>query len=405
MFRRQVDLLSLVSNPNGTSRIELARTTGGSPARIGKIVHELLASGMLTEEAPIETSRGRRPILLRPARELGFLMGIDIGLVNLRVVLADLQGNVLASSQIPSAHARLEVNAAMQGILDVADSVLARSELPCPKLLGVGVSHSGAIDAQTGECLYWHLAMQWKGAPLRRLFAEHYGVHCEVDDAVHCMALAEKTYGVAQTADTFVLINVGQSISAALFLEGELFRGTAGIAGEIGHTIILPEGPRCYCGNRGCLEILASGKSVLDKANAALNENVTTGLKDIAASDPAGITLDVVCSAARSGDRLACRLLKDAGGYIGLAVANLINLLNPPMIVLAGGVIAAAGDVLLETITREARASAFEIAFTKTQIMNSPLDRLSAARGAALLATRPALQQHWKKVFGNGPVQ
>jgi len=402
MFRREIDLLSLVSNPNGTSRIELARTTGGSPAKIGKIVHQLIEAGVLSEESPIETSRGRRPILLKPSKNLGYLLGIDIGLVNLRVIITDLQGHVVASSQTPSDHAQVAVDSALEGILSASDAVLAGAGLPREKLLAVGVSHSGAIDVHTGECLYWHLAMQWKGAPLKRVFERHYGVTCEVDDAVHCMALAEKAFGAAQNAGTFVLINVGQSISSALFIDGELLRGAAGIAGEIGHTIILPEGPRCYCGNRGCLEILASGKSVIDKAIAALNENVTTALKDAAASDPGALTLEAVCSAARAGDRLASRLLKDAGAYIGIAVANLVNLLNPPLIILAGGAMAAAGDLLLETIRREAKASAFEVAFATTTILSSPLDRLSAARGAALRATRPALQRFWDRAFADG---
>jgi predicted NBD/HSP70 family sugar kinase len=400
MFRRYADLLSLTANPNGTSRIELARATGGSPATIGKIVQQLLSAGVLAEENPIETARGRRPILLKPSKDLGFIMGIDIGLVNLRVILADLQGTILASAQIPSPHARLDVDAALRGILEVADGVLAGSPQPPHKLLALGVSHSGAIDARTGECLYWHLAMQWKGASLKKVFSEHYGVICEVDDAVHCMALAEKAFGLARDLDTFVFINVGQSISAALFLEGDLFRGAAGIAGEIGHTIVVPEGPRCYCGNRGCLEILASGKTVLDKAIAALNENVTTVLRDTASADPASVSLESVGSAARSGDRLAVRLLKEAGAYIGIAVGNIVNLLNPPVIVLGGGVMAAAGDLMLETIRREAGASAFEVAFAKTKIVASPLDRLSAARGAALQATRPVLRRYWEQIFG-----
>ncbi|MBM3792001.1 MAG: ROK family protein [Acidobacteria bacterium] len=402
MFRRQTDLLSLISNPKGTSRIELARATGGSPAKIGKIVHQLLEAGILSEEEPIETSRGRRPILLKPSRELGYLLGIDIGLVNLRVLITDLQGTILTSSQIPSSHARVEIDSAVRTILAVSDSVLAQSGLPREKLLAVGVSHSGAIDVHSGSCLYWHLAMQWKGVPLKKIFQDHYQVTCEVDDAVHCMAHAEKAYGLAQAADTFTLINVGQSISAALFLEGELFRGATGIAGELGHTIILPEGPRCYCGNRGCLEILASGKSIIDKANTALKENVTTVLRDVAPADSTGISMEAVCRTAAAGDRLAGRLIKEAGGFIGLAVANMINLLNPPLIILSGGMAAAAGNLLLDAVVREAGVHAFEIAFSGTTIAVSPLDRLNAARGAALRATRPALKAFWDRIFDSG---
>jgi glucokinase len=140
---------------------------------------------------------------------------------------------------------------------------------------------------------------------------------------------------------------------------------------------------------------------VIDKAIAALNENTTTALQQVAARDPAGITLEAVCSAARSGDRLASRLLKEAGAYIGIAVGNIVNLLNPPLIVLAGGAMAAAGDLLLEAIRREAGSSAFEVAFAETKIVNSPLDRLSAARGAALNATRLALRSFWDRIFGD----
>jgi len=399
MFRRQPDLLSLISNPNGTSRIELARATGGSPAKIGKIVHRLLDAGILTEEEAIETARGRRPILLKPSRELGFLLGIDIGLVNLRVVAADLQGNLLASSQTPSSHARADIEPALRDILAMADAVLADPATPRAKMLAVGISHSGAIDEESGTCLYWHLAMQWKGLPLKKVFAEHYGVPCMVSDAAHCMALAEKAFGAARNENTFVLINAGQSISAAIFIEGEIFRGSAGTAGELGHTIILPEGPLCYCGNRGCLEILASGKSMIDKANAALNENVTTALRDTVSQHPAGITLEAVGAAAHSGDRLAGGLLKEAGSYIGLAVANIVNLLNPPLIILAGGAAVAAGDLLMDVILREASAHAFEVAYSRSRIIGSPLGRLSAAQGAALIATRPVMKRFWDQVF------
>ena len=400
MYRRRMDMLSLISNPNGTSRIDLARATGRSPAKIGKLVQQLVNAGILAEEEPIETSRGRRPILLKPSRSLGCLLGIDIGMVYLRVVIVDLQGNVLGSSERFS-NARLDVDTALSGAFSAADELLRQTGIQREKVLSVGVSHSGGIDPQTGECLYWHFAMHWKGVPLRKLFSDHYGVPCRVDDSVHCMTLAEKTFGEARDTDTFVLINVGQGIGSGLFIQGQLFHGAAGTAGELGHTTILPGGPRCSCGNRGCLEVLASGKSMIDAAGQALSDNVTTALQEIVSAGTSKITVQAISSAARSGDRLARRIINQAGTYIGMAVANLINFLNPPLIVLTGGAIDAAQDLLMDVITREASASAFEAAHAKTRITRSPLDSLSAARGAALLVTRPVMRSLWAKVFAS----
>jgi len=398
VYSRQVDLLSLISNPNGTSRIELARATGKSPAKIGKMIQLLVDAGVLTEEEPIETSRGRRPILLRPARDLGCLLGVDIGMVHLRVVLTDMQGNILGSMEKPS-NARADLDTALKAILEATDSILAGTDVPREKLLAIGVSHSGGIDPRSGVCLYWHLAMHWKGVPLRKLFSDHYGVPAQVDDSVHCMALAERTCGVAKGTDTFVLINVGQGIGSGLFIDGQLFRGAVGIAGELGHTTILPGGPRCSCGNRGCLESLASGKSMMDAALAALSDNVTTSLQETASTDASGITVEAISEAARGGDRLARRIINQAGAYIGIAVANLINLFNPPLIVFAGGTVVAARELLMDAIIREASASAFEVAYSKTTIVRSSLDHLAAARGAALMVTKPALGEFWNKVF------
>ncbi len=395
MYRKRVDLLSLISNPNGTSRIELARTTGRSPAKIGKLVQRLVTAGVLAEEHPIETSRGRRPILLKPSKDLGCLVGIDIGIVHLRIVVTDLQGKVLDSVEC-SSNAGGEVNQAISDIFERTDAILKRSSM---KLLAVGVSHSGGIDPVTGQCLYWHCQNHWKGVPLKEVFSEHYGVPCLVDDSVHCMALAEKTFGVARDQDTFVLINVGQGMGSGLFIEGQLYRGAAGIAGELGHMTILPGGPRCSCGNRGCLEILASGRSMMDAAVQALSDNVTTHLQEITSNDPAGITVEAICEAARCGDRLARRIINQAASYIGIAVANLINLLNPPLIVFAGGAISAAEDLLFEPIVREASAIAVEVAYAKTKIVRSTLDSYSAARGATLMVTRPALKRFWNRAF------
>ncbi len=393
MYRNHPDFLSLISRPGGTSRIELARTTGLSPSSVGNLVRELIGKGLLAEEDRVETSRGRRPILLKPAADLGFLVGVDIGMAYFRAVVTTIQGDVVRSRELPSP-AQGPVDQAMERILAAIDSVLVEANVPREKLLALGISHSAGCDPETGECLYWHAAMHWRGTPLKRIFADRYRVPVYIDDCVHCMALAEKEFGEARDENTFVFINVGYGIGGGLFINGELFRGASGIAGELGHVIIVPGGTRCTCGNFGCLEALASGRALTREVAAALKEDVTTVLRDRQAeAGHSAPTATMIREAADQGDRVARRLIRQAGEHLGIAVANLLNLLNPPLIVLGGGVVSALGELLEEDILREAGARAFDVAFRRARIARSALDSLGAARGAALLATRPAMER------------
>jgi len=392
---RQQELLALFSDPRGTSRIDLARRLGRSPSKIGGLVRRLLQLGLVTEERPVETARGRRPILLRPASDLGFLLGVDIGLINLRAVVTDMRGEVLGSKETQS-NARADLETASKSLLAATDSLLIDSRVPREKLRAIGISHSGGIDPETGKCLYWHSARHWTGVPLRQMFGDRYGVPTRVDDSAHCMAFAEKVFGKGQDSSDFVFINVGQGIGAGLFLGGRLYKGTSGVAGELGHTIIKPDGPRCSCGNHGCLEALASGGSMMDTALAAVKDNVTTVLwETVDRGEP--ITVQTISRAARAGDRLARRILENAGLYLGLAIANLVNLLNPPLIVLGGGCMETAGDLLLDEIIRAASGAAFEAAYSRTRITTSELGPMAAARGAALMVTQPALESIWNQ--------
>jgi N-acetylglucosamine repressor len=392
---RQQHLLALLSDPRGTSRIDLARRLGRSPSKIGGLVRRILELGLVTEERTVETARGRRPILLRPAPDLGYLLGIDIGLVNLRAVVTDLRGEVIGSTETLS-NARTDLDTAVRSMLAATDSLLFESRASRDKLRAIGISHSGGIDPKTGVCLYWHSARHWKGVPLRQMFVDRYGVPATVDDSAHCMALAERMFGRAQDQEDFVFINIGQGIGAGLFLKGQLYKGSSGVAGEFGHCIINPDGPRCSCGNHGCLEAVASGGAMMETAVAAVKDNVTTALWE-AADRGEPITIQAISAAARAGDRLARKILGNAAAHMGLGIANLINLLNPPLIILGGGCIETAGDLLLEDIIRSASGAAFEAAYSNTRILPSELDGMAAARGAALMVTQPALESIWNQ--------
>ena len=279
MLSENSELISLLCDPRGISRISLARASGISPSKVGKLARRLLDLGILVEEGKVETARGRQPILMKLSRDLGFLLGVDVGMVNCRLIVMDLQGCIVRSKKVPS-NARGDVDQALGQILSAIDSLLVDAGIARDGLLAIGVSHSGGVDTKSGECLYWHAAMQWQGVSLSRRFSKRYGVPSRVDDSVRCMTLAEKSFGLAQDVESFVFINVGYGIGSGLFLNGELFRGASGIAGELGHVIIQPAGPRCTCGNYGCLEILASGWSIVNSMKKALRENVTTRLQE-----------------------------------------------------------------------------------------------------------------------------
>jgi predicted NBD/HSP70 family sugar kinase len=335
---RVVDALR---HEGSASRTDLVRITGLSRTTITTLVGDLQERGLVVEQEdnadrPERPGRGRPPVLLRLAPSAGAALGVDFGHRHLRVAIADLSSTVLAERRID-----VDVDAAAATALDAAaelvEEVLREAGVSRAQVVGAGMGLPGPIDRRTGEVGSSVILPGWAGLKAAEELSRRIEFHVEVDNDANLGALAECSLGAGRGMQDVVYVKVSSGIGAGLVLGGRVHHGATGIAGEIGHVQVRADGAVCRCGNRGCLETVASGPALLSVLRPAHGEQLTIGgMLDLAAA----------------GDLGTQRVINDAGRSIGHALGDLCNSLNPSAIVV-GGDVSAAGTPLLDGI-REA---------------------------------------------------
>jgi predicted NBD/HSP70 family sugar kinase len=325
------------------TQAEIARTTGLSAATVSNIVRELKESG--TVQVTPTSAGGRRARAVSLSGDAGTVVGVDFGHSHLRVAVGNLAHRVLAEEAEP-----IDVDASAADGFDRAEQLvhrlLAASGLSPAKLIGVGLGVPGPIDVETGELGSTSILPGWSGARPQAEMAKRLGVPVHVDNDANLGALGEQVWGSGQGADDLAYIKVASGVGAGLVINGQIYRGPGGTAGEIGHITLDESGPVCRCGNRGCLETFTAARYVLPLLHS---------------SHGTDLTMPRVVQLAREGDPGCRRVVGDVGRHIGSGVANLCNLLNPSRVVI-GGDLAEAGDVVLgavrESVSRYAIPSA-----------------------------------------------
>jgi N-acetylglucosamine repressor len=352
------------------ARSELARLTGLAAPTVGAIVGTLVAKGLLLErEAAPGRGLGRRavPVAIHPG--WGAAVGLNVGITHGQVLLVDLLGGVLArkSFSLPHRPGPAELVSQLSGAVR---AVLGAQAARGARVLGVGTGLHGLVDHGTGVIRFApHFG--WRDLPFTDLLSQAVGLPVLADNGVRCMALGELRFGAGRGVPNFVCLAVGTGIGAAIVLDGKLYRGAGGMAGEIGHVTVDVAGPPCPCGSCGCLETLASGPAIARRA-AAL------------APDLAAATAEAVHRAALAGDAGARLALHEAGTYLGVAVANLVKTLNPERVLIGGGV-AGAGELLLGPLRRSVAARALDPASAALPVLPVALGADAGAMGAAAL--------------------
>jgi predicted NBD/HSP70 family sugar kinase len=308
------------------TQVELAAVTGLSPATVSNIVKELSSSGVLTTTA--SSRSGRRAVEVALARQLGLVAGLHFSSRHLRIAISDVGRTVVAENHVPLAldhrHDR-ELDRAALLLTDMLDSVGASLE----DVLGVGVALPVPIDV-AGMVSTPGLMRGWEGVPIADDLAQRVQRPVFVDGDANVGALAEHRQGAARDTRSAAYLRVGHTIGAGLIVDGRIFRGTHGKAGQIGHVTIDENGPICRCGSRGCLDTLAGGPALME----------------LFRGDPRMQRLRDLLAQADAGDASSRRVIADAGRHIGIALANLCNLVDPELIVV-GGELAHAGETLL----------------------------------------------------------
>jgi glucokinase len=312
-----------------------------------------------------------------------FVLGIDIGGTNLVVGSVAEDGSRIVATASEATHAEAGAKDVLERLVGLADRAVAatRREVPGAEILGVGVGAPGPLDTKRGIVLLTP-NLGWVNLPLRQIIHDRLGLPAALDNDANCAVLGEWWVGAARGARHAIGITIGTGIGGGLVLDGKLYHGASDVAGEIGHTTIDTEGRRCKCGNYGCLEAYAAGPSIAVRAVEEIEAGAVSRLPSLVGGDLSKVTAQTVYQAAQDGDDLALEVVNDTARFLGVGIGNLLNVFNPEVVVVCGGV-TAAGDHLFVPLRREVARRAFKPAVAACRIVPGELAGTAGVYGAA----------------------
>ncbi|MEU2511058.1 ROK family transcriptional regulator [Streptomyces syringium] len=348
------------------TQAEIARSTGLSAATVSNIVRELKDGG--TVDVTPTSSGGRRARSVSLSGDAGIVVGVDFGHTHLHVAIGNLAHRVLAEEAEP-----LDVDASAAQGLDRAETLVKRlivtAGISPEKIVGVGLGVPGPIDVESGVLGSTAILPGWAGTNPRDDLAARLGVPVYVDNDANLGALGELVWGSGRGAADLAYIKVASGVGAGLVINGQIYRGPGGTAGEIGHITLDESGPVCRCGNRGCLETFTAARYVLPLLHSAHGTDLTVAR---------------MVQLAREGDPGCRRVIADVGRHIGSGVANLCNLLNPRRVVL-GGDLAESGELILGPIRESVSRYAIPSAARQLEVVPGALGGRAEVLGAIAL--------------------
>ena len=366
--RRVMEVLRMQGR---VSQADISRATGLSRTTVSTMIAELRKAGLVLD---IDTRRihprGGRPgveLVLRDPAQV--VVGIDFGHSHIGVAVADLGHNVLAERR-EDLDVNREAVAALDSAARMFAEVLARAGLERGSVLGAGIGIPGPVDLAHGTAGSATILPGWVGLRIASEMEQRLGVPVEIENDANLGALAELTWGAGRDCSNFAYIKAATGIGAGIVVDGRLLRGATGTAGEVGHTTLDEAGPLCYCGNRGCLETVASGPAIVDLVGLVDGERPSLGR---------------VIELAAAGDLRCRRAIADAGRQIGVAVAGLCNIVNPERVIV-GGLLSRAGEVLLRPMRDSIRRHAVQAAAATLDVRAAVFVERAELLGALALA-------------------
>jgi N-acetylglucosamine repressor len=377
----QLRILNLLRLQPGISRSEIVRLTGLSKATVSTIITEFIADGLVYEDGAAMqiASAGRRPVKLRLNGQIRLAIGVELTGSECVAVLTDLYSDPLSVIRHPMSDT--SVDRSLELIAQSVQQLLRGHEIS--RLLGVGVGVPGPVDAMRQHVIQAE-NIGWFDVPFGALLHERIGKPVTVVKRQNAGALGEHWYGVGKPYSSLLYISVGVGIGCGIIVDGKLYEGANGSAGEIGHITVVPDGYRCRCGNVGCLETVASCRAIAVRAREKTKACRATLLAKWTKGVLQSITSDMVIEAAVQGDALAVEVVREAASYLGIAVANVINLFNPSLVIV-GGELLELGDLYLDPLNEAVQRRAFSIPLSAAKIVPSSLGHSAAAIGAATL--------------------
>ncbi|MDO9129367.1 MAG: ROK family transcriptional regulator [Anaerolineales bacterium] len=342
-------MLRFLHSEVSISRAQLAALTGLNKSTISSLVEELLERGLVHEIGINSVGAGRPAMLLEINPEAGSIIGVELGVDFIFVVITDFVGKIIWRRLAQADPAEEKETTLAQTLEIVNEAIKAGRELGL-RPLGLGLATPGIVNLNEGV-LVFAPNLHWRDVPLCKIFSEETGLRVFVENDANAAAVGEHLFGVARQSEDFIFVFAGVGIGGGLFLNGRLYRGNNGYAGEIGHSLITSESSKapCHCGNRGCWETYANQYSIIQRIQARLEVKRSSIIPRLMMEQNAPLSIPLIKQAADLGDAEAIETFAEAGKSMGVGIASLVNIFNPQKIVL-GGPLIVAGDYLLPAI-------------------------------------------------------
>ncbi len=316
-----------------------------------------------------------------------YIVGVDLGGTSINVGVVPYEGGkVLGMRSMPTdldQGAKFVVDRMVEMIRGCMRDAAREADIPDDGFIGIGLGSPGPLDRKTGTVIETP-NLGWRNFPLRDLISNSIGLPAELDNDANCATIGEWWMGAAQGIRTLVGVTLGTGIGGGIVLDGKVYHGVADVAGEVGHMTIDSTGRKCKCGNYGCLEAYASGPAIAARAIEGLETGEPSMLPSLVEGDLSRLTAETVYEAIISGDLYAKEVMHETARFLGVGLANLIDILNPEMVVISGGV-TRAGEHLFEPLRAEIRRRAFRHAEENCRIVSSTLGGMAGVIGAAYM--------------------
>lgn len=386
-FNRSL-VLQTIRAYNPISRIELTEITTLTPSTITSLIDELIRNGLVREVGNIRRGIGRSRTLVSINNEAYYVLGIDLARTSISVGVVDLLGNLLTVKRV-SSDLNQQFPITLNTLKETIYSLLEEINLQIrEKIIAIGIGSPGPLSPSRGIIISPPNFTGWSNIPLKKIMEEEFKLPTFIENDAKACALGERWFGCCKNIDNFVYLAVGTGVGAGIIINGEIYRGQGELAGEIGHTTIDINGPRCGCGNYGCLEIYTSILSLIERIKR--EEKLKYLLKDGYLE-----TLESFYKIAREGDIRAVEILNDYCFWLGVGIVNIINIFSPSAVILGREALINGADLIIPRIEKIIYERGFSITSQQTKILSSIIGQNTGVIGAATIA----LQEFYKSPY------
>ncbi len=376
-------ILTVIDETGRLSRVELKKILGKDGKTVTNITNGLLNDRLITSVGYSSFTGGRRRELLTINPDFGYIIGIHLGIHHIRGVITDFKNNILVMEKLPITPEESK-ESLIHKIRKTLKFLVESKNIPIEQLLGIGFVANGFFNSKEGIWINSVNNLYWKNIPIVKILKEQYNIPIYLEDSSRSMTIAEKSFGNAKRKDNYIYLDIGAGIGLGVIYKGRLFNGGTHSLAELGHTIVVPNGDVCSCGNKGCLETVASGWAIKKEVKNRIRNGQKSVILEYCNGDTDNIDSDIIFKAFNNNDKLAEEVLNSASNYLGIAVANLINLFTPHTIVF-GGHLSNLSSKFITNLKCNIEKFAMPLLFKKVNFLTTGLGDDSAVLGAITL--------------------